>query len=101
MLVRIPVDTLINLDAWIVERGDPNISRPEAIRRLVELGLTGKSEARLRADSQKQRAKDMASRAIERMADAGVSADDRPKSRLLRGSEEFRDAGRSETEIGL
>jgi len=29
------------IDAWIAERGD-KISRPEAIRRLVEIGLRAK-----------------------------------------------------------
>jgi hypothetical protein len=36
------------LDAWIAERKEPELSRPEAIRRLVELGLKG--EARRTAD---------------------------------------------------
>ena len=65
--------------------------RSEAIRRLVELGLTVKPKARPRADSQKQRAKDMASKAIDRMADAGASADNQAgrKRRLLKCPEEF------------
>jgi hypothetical protein len=30
---------LATLDAWITKQGEPDLSRPEAIRRLVELGL--------------------------------------------------------------
>lgn len=39
--VRIPPDQLATLDAWIAERPDPKPSRPEAIRRLLELTLVG------------------------------------------------------------
>jgi hypothetical protein len=30
------------IDAWIAKQKEPNLSRPEAIRRLVELGLKAK-----------------------------------------------------------
>jgi hypothetical protein len=30
------------LDAWIAKQKEPDLSRPEAIRRLVELGLRAK-----------------------------------------------------------
>jgi hypothetical protein len=32
-------DRIAALDAWIAKRKEPELSRPEAIRRLVELGL--------------------------------------------------------------
>jgi hypothetical protein len=32
-------DQLDALDAWIAKQADPKPTRPEAIRRLVELGL--------------------------------------------------------------
>jgi hypothetical protein len=32
------------IDAWIARQKEPEISRPEAIRRLVELGLKAKSK---------------------------------------------------------
>ena len=65
----------------------------DAIRRLVELGLTVKPKARPRADSQKQRAKEMAAKAIDNLADAGASVDDQAgrQRRLLKGPEEFQD----------
>jgi hypothetical protein len=37
--VRLQPDQLTRLDAWIAALSDPNSSRPEAIRRLIELGL--------------------------------------------------------------
>ena len=36
---------LAALDSWIDEQQEPDLSRPEAIRRLVELGLKVKSKS--------------------------------------------------------
>jgi hypothetical protein len=33
---------IASLDAWITKQKEPDLSRPEAIRRLVELGLKTK-----------------------------------------------------------
>jgi hypothetical protein len=41
--VRIQPDQMKTLDAWIADQGD-RPSRPEAIRRLVEQALKGKSK---------------------------------------------------------
>jgi hypothetical protein len=40
--LRLPPDDLAAVDAWIAKRKEPDLSRPEAIRRLVELGLKAK-----------------------------------------------------------
>ena len=40
--VRMLDGPLAALDAWIAKQKDPDLSRPEAIRRLVELGLKAK-----------------------------------------------------------
>lgn len=37
--VRIPPDQLAAVDAWIAAQPEPKLTRPEAIRRLVERGL--------------------------------------------------------------
>ena len=37
--VRLLDEPLGELDAWIARQQQPDLSRPEAIRRLVELGL--------------------------------------------------------------
>jgi hypothetical protein len=43
--VRLLDDPLTTLDAWIARQKEPDLSRPEAIRRLVELGLKVKKWA--------------------------------------------------------
>jgi hypothetical protein len=42
--VRMLDDRLAVLDAWIAKQKETSLSRPEAIRRLVELGLKVKSK---------------------------------------------------------
>ncbi len=37
-------DRIETLDRWIAKQGEPDLSRPEAIRRLVELGLRAKGK---------------------------------------------------------
>lgn len=37
--VRLLDEPLSELDAWIKRQDEPDLSRPEAIRRLVEIGL--------------------------------------------------------------
>lgn len=39
VMVRMSASELANLDNWIAEQGAPFVTRPEAIRRLVEKGL--------------------------------------------------------------
>jgi hypothetical protein len=40
--VRLLDDPLATLDAWIAKQKESDLSRPEAIRRLVEIGLKAK-----------------------------------------------------------
>ena len=42
--VRLLDRLLATLDAWISVQREPGLSRPEAIRRLVELGLKAKGK---------------------------------------------------------
>jgi hypothetical protein len=42
--VRLLDEPLAELDAWIARQEQPDLSRPEAIRRLVELGLKAKGK---------------------------------------------------------
>lgn len=93
--VRLLDEPLASLDSWIAKQKDPELSRPEAIRQLVELGLTVEPKARPRiADRQKERAREMAGKAIDRMSDTTAPADAQAgrKRRLLKGPEEFRDS---------
>jgi hypothetical protein len=43
ILVRLQPPLLANLDGWISTQ-DVSFTRPEAIRRLIEIALTGKSK---------------------------------------------------------
>jgi hypothetical protein len=42
--LRLPPDDLARVDGWIAKQAKPKPSRPEAIRRLVELGLKVKAK---------------------------------------------------------
>jgi hypothetical protein len=66
-------------------------SQHEAMRRLLELGLTVKAEGRPPSEGQTLRAREMAGKAIDEMSDATASSDDQAtrKKRLLKGPEEF------------
>jgi hypothetical protein len=84
---------------WAEKQPDaPSLS--EAIRRLVELGLTVRSKGRLKSEDvrhgAKQRARELAGAAIDEMTDTTASADDRGnrKRRLIRGPEEFQSVRR-------
>lgn len=39
-MVRMAIDELADLDAWIAGEGPPFVTRPEAIRRLVRKALS-------------------------------------------------------------
>ena len=80
------------IDDWISDQKQ-YLSRPEAIRRLVELGLTMNAEGRAPSEGQKVRAREMAGKAIDKMTDTTAAPDDQAarKKRLLKGPEEFQE----------
>jgi hypothetical protein len=76
---------------WAKEQPDtPSLS--EAIRRLVELGLTVKTKARP-TERARARASELAAKAIDSLTVGTADADDQAsrKRRLLKGPEEFRE----------
>jgi hypothetical protein len=88
---------LIALDAWIKHHG-PDLTRPEAIRRLVEHGLKAKPAAkpggkRGGKPGRKLRAHELAAKAIEGMTDRTAPPDEQTKrrNRLTKGPPEFRE----------
>jgi len=89
-VVRMHDQQIAEIDSWIASQ-EAEISRPEAIRRLVELGLTVKARptqgSRVRAD----KANAMAADQLDQLADESATADERAsrKRRLLQGPEEF------------
>ena len=76
---------------WAENQPDkPTLS--EAIRRLVELGLTVKAKRRPSSrEGQRLRAREMAGKAIDKLADTAATPADQAtrKKRLLKGPEEF------------
>jgi len=101
IVVRMQPAPLEALDDWASQQAD-GPTRAEAIRRLVEIGLTVKTESppkgedRPKGDDQNQRAREMAGSAIDKIADASVSPDDQVsrKRRLVKGPEEFQNIRR-------
>jgi hypothetical protein len=92
--VRMLDRPLAALDAWIANQKDPELSRPEAIRRLVEIGLGSVKVARAQKRSDSPTARDLAAVQIDRLADSGAPAEEQAsrKRHLLKGPEEFREA---------
>jgi hypothetical protein len=93
-LMGLRADSVIraSIVRWAEKQPDmPTLS--EAIRRLVELGLTVKSKGRQSNEGQRLRAREMAGNAIDVMTDATAHAEDQAsrKRRLLKGPEEFRE----------
>jgi len=89
---RVPAAIIGDVLAW-AKRHD--ISRSEAVRRLVELGLKVRMPAR--PDTQpgrKLRAQELATKAIEKIIDPAAPPEERAQRtrRLTKGPLEFRDA---------
>lgn len=87
---RMPSNLIAEVEAW----AEANVmSRSEAIRRLVELGLTVKAKVPQASESQKVRAREMAGEAIDKLTDTTAAPDDQAarKKRLLKGPDEFRE----------
>ena len=76
------------LDDWITEQHDEP-SRPEAIRRLVELGLANAQATLARI----KKSSEMAGQEIDRLSDPSATEEERQlrKRRLIKGPKEFRE----------
>jgi len=90
--VRVPPADVAVLDAWI-KKSAPGLSRPEAIRRLVELGLTVRTKPKQAPAARAARAKELASSAIDTMSDPAAHPEEHAqrRRRLTKGPEEFRE----------
>jgi hypothetical protein len=93
--LRLPPATLARVDRWAASQKD-HPSRPEAVRRLVELGLGIAQRAGVRTKKAAQAA-EMASHEIDRLGDPSASDEERQvrKRRLIKGPNEFRDLRRN------
>jgi hypothetical protein len=65
----------------------------EAIRRLVELGLTVRTKAKQRSQARANRAKELATKAIEKISDPAAPPEELAQRRrqLTKGPSEFRE----------
>jgi hypothetical protein len=87
-----PPADLAALDGWITRQSDA-LTRPEAIRRLVEQALSGTTAGRLISAGSRRKAADMAGREVDQLGDQAVTDEERArrKRRLVKGPSEFRD----------
>jgi hypothetical protein len=84
---------MTTLDAWAARQDDAP-SRSEAIRRLVELGLTVRTAApAVRKPGRRLRAQELATKAIEKIIDPSAPPEERAqrRRRLTKGPLEFRE----------
>lgn len=92
ILVRVQPGGLKRIDAWIAQQDDKP-SRPEAVRRLVDLGLAGTQPIRRRSPKSASMASDLAGKQIDKLSDPSATDEERQqrKRRLLKGPGEFRE----------
>jgi hypothetical protein len=91
--LRLLPDQLASVKDWIAAQPKPRPSRPEAIRRLVDLGLAGMQPTRQRSLKATAKALDLAGQQIDKLSDPSATAEQRQerKRRLLKGPKEFID----------
>ena len=87
---RFEIETMKHLDSWAKKH---DVSRSEAIRRLVELGLTLKAKTKEPSAAGANRAKELATKAVEKIIDPSVPSEERAQRRrqLTKGPSEFRE----------
>jgi hypothetical protein len=91
--VRVPPAGVAEIDAWIKKHA-PAMSRPEAIRRLVDIALTRSEKQPARyPEKVAAKARELASKAIDDLIDPSAPAGEKAirKRRLLKGPSVFRD----------
>jgi hypothetical protein len=88
---RMPQPSVDAVDEWALRN---ETTRSDAIRQLVELGLTIKPKAKQRSPASAARAKELAKTAIGKMTDTTAAPDERAQRRhqLTKGPAEFRDS---------
>jgi len=88
--VRLPAELTASVDKW---SEDHETNGSEAIRRLVELGLTIRIKAKQPSPLRAARAKELATKAIEKMIDRQAAPEEQAQRtrRLTKGPLEFRE----------
>jgi hypothetical protein len=91
--MRLSDEFMAKVDNW-AERQDDQPGRTEAIRRLVEFGLTIKKAAKpANRPGRRLRAQELAAKAIEKIIDPAAPPEERARRRrrLIKGPLEFRE----------
>lgn len=90
--VRLLPEPLAAFDSWIAKQREP-LSRPEAIRRLLAIGLKAKPMQPLHTKKAAAKAAKIAERHIDPLIEPSTPAEERHgrKRRLIKGPGEFRD----------
>ena len=85
---RIPAKTISAIDAWAAKN---DTTRSDAIRRLVELGLTVRTKSKQPTAARAERAKTLAWKTLESLTLGAADDDEKTsrKRRLVKGPEEF------------
>jgi|tagenome__1003787_1003787.scaffolds.fasta_scaffold18473366_2 Arc/MetJ-type ribon-helix-helix transcriptional regulator len=88
--VRLPAELTASVDKW---SEDHETNRSEAIRRLVELGLTIRTKAKQPSPLRAARAKELATKAIAKIIDRQAAPEEQAQRtrRLAKGPLEFRE----------
>jgi hypothetical protein len=94
--LRMSDEFMAKVDVWAAQQPDEPL-RSEAIRRLLELGLTAGTNAspsQRSSAARADRANELAAKTIERIIDPAAPTEERiaRKRRLTKGPAEFRDA---------
>lgn len=86
---RMPPGLIAEVEAWATASG---ATRAEAIRRLVELGLTIRTKSKQGSAARAERAKELASNTIDNLTAATPESNEKVdrKGNLIKGPEEFR-----------
>jgi hypothetical protein len=91
--VRLQPEQIKAIDTWAAKQ-KPSVTRPEAIRGIIELGLKAKTPARrVGKPGRKLRAQELATKAIEKIIDPSAPPEERTqrRRRLTKGPQEFRE----------
>ena len=90
--IRLSEEFRAAVDKWAAKQDDKP-PRSEAIRRLVELGLTVKTKSKQAPVERATRARELAAKAIEKISDPSASQKERTqrRRRITRGPQEFRE----------
>lgn len=96
--VRIGRDLLASLDRWIEGLAGAELSRPEAIRRLVEMGLSNSPNLGRLSDAARAHASAMAGDVVDQLTDSMAPEEEQQqrKHKLIHGPREFREMRRDQ-----